>query len=200
MKLSTEFIKLQKQDREAKLKVLGDRIDKINNDMNVSSIDDKIERSKNNKKKKSYINKNYIDTIQYNRINDELCDVKRQNQKNLKKQIKENSEKIADKILHIKAPYDEVPDADDYDSKNININNIKRVIKVRKIMNRKFNNDSDDDNEHNNEKDINDLKNDELKTRKIQKWGNPCFIKTRFRSSTVQKFKNANGNYFGIFD
>jgi len=40
--------------------------------------------------------------------------------------------------------------------------------------------------------------NDNELIKALKKLGNPNFLKTRFRSTTVQKYRSINGKFFGV--
>ena len=107
------------------------------------------------------------------------------------KQININSENKADHILNMSFGEYNIINEDD---KCINMENLKRVIRLRSILKGKFD-------DHTKREVINMRKDnyeEEMeKVMRFRKIGPPAFLKTNFKKDTELKFKMLGGKFFG---
>jgi hypothetical protein len=104
---------------------------------------------------------------------------------------------LGDLIQNLSGSYEE-QDSEDFISSYYNRNNLERVIRVRNIV--KKGHDIERDNVGLNE--IQKIKNERAEGDKhllsiLKSVGPPSFMKTKFRLSTIEKYKNVSGRYFG---
>jgi len=119
-----------------------------------------------------------------------------------KKEIKKESKRLADNLMKMDAREYELPESsNEYKStgnyfSNINVNRIRRVKRILKDI---------DDKEQLGVYDVNveKLKQNQKESEAesalaVRRAGKPRFIKTQFRSTTIVKYKNVSGEYFGL--
>ena len=132
----------------------------------------------------------------------EFKNFKKMNKIQQKQGIIKDSRKLADNMMKIDAQEYEFPD-DLYEFRstrsffsNINIHRIRRVKRIMKNI---------DDKEQIGAYDVNidklkenQKKSEEEATLAIKRSGKPRFVKTQFKPSTISKYKEISGEYFGL--
>ena len=111
--------------------------------------------------------------------------------------IRQNAKNITDAIEKIDISYEEIKPVNRMSGNSYSLKNLKRVIKLRNIIKNKK--DIEEDNVV-----VNDVQKFKEETHKsqgmiilaLQSLGPPAFVKTRFNSTTIQKYKMMSGIYF----
>ena len=147
--------------------------------------------------------KNFIENIYKNKLSEyEFNDFKIMNKNRQKKNIIKHSRNFADKMMNLNLDEYELPNqfciyksSGNYISIN-NINRISRMNKLKKDI---------EEREQFNVIDMNieQLKNNQKKSETegvlaIFKAGKPRFVKTKFKNSTILKYKGVSGEFFGL--
>ena len=73
--------------------------------------------------------------------------------------------------------------------------NLERLIRVRNINKNKIDLETKNYFKKQMIADVEEMK---IIKRLMKFQANPCFVKTHFKKETIEKYKNACGNYFGI--
>ena len=94
--------------------------------------------------------------------------------------------------------YEEINEKEEMLRAMVNRKNLDRVIRVRNIVKKKI----DFKNDHLGFGDIDKFKeqgreNDNQLILTLKSLGPPSFLKTRFKNTTIEKYKVVNGKYFG---
>jgi hypothetical protein len=147
--------------------------------------------------------KKFMENINKNKLTEEeYNEYKNINKIKQKKRILKHSEKFADYFMNIKMDEFEYPN--DFNAFNssgnqISFSNINRISKMKKIMK------DIEEKEQFKIMDLNleQLKNNQKKSEEegvlaINRAGKPRFVKTKFKQSTILKFKGVSGEYFGV--
>ena len=154
------------------------------------------------KREKNWERKFLLEKYENKLSEKEFKKFKKQNKIKKKKEIKKQSKRLADNLMKMDAREYELPESSneykstgDYFS-NININRIRRVKRILKNI---------DDKEQLGAYDVNveklkqNQKESEAKSAlAVRRAGKPRFVKTQFRSTTIIKYKNVSGEYFGL--
>jgi hypothetical protein len=118
--------------------------------------------------------------------------VKRCYEKDRRKKIKKKGENLIKLIENISEP---VYEKFEHKLKAFNKNNLNRVIKVRNIIKNRKSLNIDIEDVDNIDEEKPDFNSEMIKT--SLKIGAPSFLKTKFRSSTIERYKIAHGRYLG---
>ena len=154
------------------------------------------------KREKNWERKFLLEKYENKLSEKEFKKFKKQNKIKKKKEIKKQSKKLADNLMKMDAREYELPESSneykstgDYFS-NININRIRRMKRILKNI---------DDKEQLGVYDVNveKLKQNQKESEAesalaVRRAGKPRFVKTQFRSTTIIKYKNVSGEYFGL--
>ena len=165
----------------------------VNNPMNIEAI----------KKREKKWEKKFLLNMYKNKLSEkEFKKFKKMNKIQQKKEIMKDSRQLADNIMKMDAHEYEIPDdINEFRStrsfvSNINVYRIRRVKRIMKNI---------EDKEQLGAYDVNveKLKKNQKKSETeamlaIKRSGKPRFVKTQFKPSTISKYKEISGEYFGL--
>lgn len=141
--------------------------------------------------------KNFLNKLPLEKLQHIISSNKKKMEEKIRKEISMKSKLKADQILDISLnDYHEIEprSGERINQKNVNLENLTRVIRVRNILKGKH---KKNENKRNFKK-INKEEEDEInKIIRFQKLGPPSFLKTNFKKETNLKFKMLGGKFFG---
>jgi hypothetical protein len=161
------------------------------NNNNNNSKENKNNLNKKSSKKLSIRNLMLFKKMTSEKLKQMFEIKKKKIDENDQKQINIKSENKADQILNMSLlGYNEMNE----DDKCVNMENLKRVIRLRNIINGNFNDHT--------KRDVLIMRKDNYeeemeKVMRFRKIGPPAFLKTNFKKDTELKFKMLGGKFFG---
>jgi len=144
---------------------------------------------------KSYLSKklNFIKHLPLEKLQDLIKTKKKKLEDQIFEGIKIRSELKADQILDISLnDYSEINEdiSDRIGSRNINVDNLKRVIRVRNIIKGKYKNPQEKES-------FNPIEDEINKITTFKNLGPPSFLKINFKKETNMKYRILAGKFFG---
>ena len=197
--LNEAFFSIMNQMKIAKVEMELKQINKLNEKKNkITPLTVELIQ----KKERNWERKFLLEKFENKLSEKEFKKFKKKNKIKRKKEIKKESRRLADNLMKMDAREYEIPDSsNEYKStgnyfSNININRIRRVKRILKNI---------EDKEQLGAYDVNvdKLKQNQKESEEesalaFRRGGKPKFVKTQFRSTTIIKYKNLSGEYFGL--
>jgi hypothetical protein len=123
---------------------------------------------------------------------------RREHNRKTKLKIIENSKNLVDWIQKISTVEYQIMDESEINTGRINLHNLNKVVRLRNVIKNKMDPDSVDTDikEPAKFKEMVEKNHDEV-VKIMKKLGPPSFLKSKFKTATLNKFKVVNGKYFG---